>query len=520
MQSFMRTPSFLQDELSGLSWSHIHLFYLSSTYISKPYLIASLTIAFYNITLHPLAKFPGPKLYGAFYFPLYWHNYTGNLATVTKDLHEKYGSILRLSPTSLSFTSPEAVQDIYTHPKGSKPLQKDPELYHDLPGAVGSDIIVADDTTHARYRRILNHAFSPSALRSQEPLIQTYSKLLISRLTSLLLPPQTQNQPLQAKINIVAWLNFTTFDLISDLTFGSPLGALESGEYHPWMSAIFENVRVLALMRSLRAYALTRCVVELGLRVPVVRREINRMRAFTEEKTRGRLGMEMEGKGRRDLMSYILKYNDDAGMNTEEIISSSRVILAVSSETTATALSGLIFYLLTTPRCFERLKREIRGVFESVEEMTFEKEKWLRYLQACVEEVLRVYPPVAMELSRVTPREGWERTSVAAPHIATSLSPLNFTNPQTFIPERWLDDPQHRHDKLAASQPFSLGARSCVGKNLAYAEIRSIIVRLVWHFEFELCEESVGWREQKAFLLWEKGALWVRIESRKGVSGE
>ena len=34
-------------------------------------------------------------------------------------------------------------------------------------------------------------------------------------------------------------------------------------------------------------------------------------------------------------------------------------------------------------------------------------------------------------------------------------------------------------------------------------------------FDFELCEECVKWREQKTFLLWDKGPLWVRLEDRR-----
>jgi len=102
----------------------------------------------------------------------------------------------------------------------------------------------------------------------------------------------------------------------------------------------------------------------------------------------------------------VLRDNDEQGMNTDEIVSSSRVIIAAGSETTATALSGLIFYLLNTPPALSLLVNEIRSSFTSVKEMTFANEAKLPYLQACVEEILRVYPPVAMELSRLTPPEG------------------------------------------------------------------------------------------------------------------
>ena len=64
--------------------------------------------AVYNITLHPLAKFPGPKLRGAFYFPQYWDIYTGETVQKIKELHDTYGDTVRISPKTLSFTSSQA----------------------------------------------------------------------------------------------------------------------------------------------------------------------------------------------------------------------------------------------------------------------------------------------------------------------------------------------------------------------------------------------------------------------------
>jgi hypothetical protein len=87
------------------------------------------------------------------------------------------------------------------------------------------------------------------------------------------------------RVDIVSWLNFTTFDLIGDLAFGESFHALEGGEYHPWMAAIFENVRSLALIRVMRAYPLTRILLNLILKLQVIRKQINKMREFTELKT-------------------------------------------------------------------------------------------------------------------------------------------------------------------------------------------------------------------------------------------
>lgn len=46
-------------------------------------------------------------------------------------------------------------------------------------------------------------------------------------------------------------------------------------------------------------------------------------------------------------------------------------------------------------------------------------------------------------------------------------SPRNFTYPDEFRPDRWLDDrdqKEYEHDHGDAMQPFSVGPRDCVGR--------------------------------------------------------
>jgi cytochrome P450 len=48
--------------------------------------------------------------------------------------------------------------------------------------------------------------------------------------------------------------------------------------------------------------------------------------------------------------------------------------------------------------------------------------------------------------------------------MAATLSPKNFSDPLKFDPERWLGSKEKNpEDILAASQPFSLGSRGCIG---------------------------------------------------------
>jgi len=77
------------------------------------YFVWILVIAIYNVTFHPLARFPGPKLYGAFRFPFLWRLALEDTANMHIELHKKYGSVVRLSPKDLSFNTSQALRGIY-----------------------------------------------------------------------------------------------------------------------------------------------------------------------------------------------------------------------------------------------------------------------------------------------------------------------------------------------------------------------------------------------------------------------
>jgi cytochrome P450 len=66
-------------------------------------------------------------------------------------------------------------------------------------------------------------------------------------------------------------------------------------------------------------------------------------------------------------------------------------------------------------------------------------------------------------------------------------------------------------------QPFSVGPRNCIGRNLALAEMRLILARVLWNFDFELCPESERWAEQKVMSLWIKPELMCKVKVREGL---
>jgi cytochrome P450 len=100
----------------------------------------------------------------------------------------------------------------------------------------------------------------------------------------------------------------------------------------------------------------------------------------------------------------------------------------------------------------------------------------------------------------------------------TSHSPDNFKHPDSFIPERWLEDnKEFASDKKLASRPFSLGPRGCIGKDLSYMEMRLVVARMIWNFDLKNADSAWEWdsdgemKNMKAYSTWQKPELKVTI---------
>ncbi|KAK4681747.1 hypothetical protein QC764_110160 [Podospora pseudoanserina] len=469
------------------------------------FLLRSIYYAF----LHPLSKIPGPKLYSFWDLPYLYHAVRGNWPHKLKDLHDRYGPVVRYTSDNISFTTPSAWKTIYGHRNlpGQETFPKDPTAYRPTPSG-HPHIIIASDPDHRRQRRLLSHAFSEKALRAQEDILNHYATLLITKLTA--------KANAKVAVDIVQWFNFTTFDLIGDLAFGQPFNCLDSAAYHPWVSLIFSNIKLGVFFEVLRRHPFLGCLKTFLLPKHLVKSQ-KEHRALSEKTAKKRL--EAGGTERGDFMSYILRHNDEKGMSEGEIIENSSLLIIAGSETTATQLSGTTFWLLKNRDKYDKLVKEIRGRFGREDEIDLVAVGGLEYLEAVLEEGFRMYPPTPLALPRRVPPKGeyiegyWipGNTSVAVPQWASYQSSSNFRDPQKFVPERWLGDPRYADDVRGVLQPFSVGPRNCIGRNLAYAEMRLIMARLLWNFDLELMPESEEWNRQRIYVLWEKGAVNVRL---------
>lgn len=90
----------------------------------------------------------------------------------------------------------------------------------------------------------------------------------------------------------------------------------------------------------------------------------------------------------------------------DKLVMNASVLIVAGSETTATVLSGVTFLLLSHPDKLARVTDEVRNAFESEDDITMAKASQLDYMLACLEETMRLYPPVPIGMPRIVPKGG------------------------------------------------------------------------------------------------------------------
>ncbi|KAH6894738.1 cytochrome P450 [Thelonectria olida] len=481
-----------------LNVSHLALVFLTGT----TYLLAR---AIYDLFYHPLRIYPGPKLWAVSRLPLSRVFISGKAHHRVRKLHDRYGPVVRVAPDELSYCHPDAWHEIMGHrghgvPENPKDLTTFPTVFH-------KSILAANSNDHARMRRVSAPRFSATALKRQEDTLSYHVDLLI-----LQLHEHCQNGKLP--LDIISWINCATLDIISALVFGESFHCLQSTSYHSFVSLIFKGIKLAAYLACVRKFAF----VDALLSVLTPRR-------FTEKpETLFPWSSEQISRLLEDDKNNMRQQEEDR-LTKQEVITNASVFLVAGSETSATAISAAVFYLASDQLKLATLAQEVRSSFKHESEITSTGLQGLPYLNAVLEESLRMYPPVAGALPRKIAKGGCvllgrhvpENTLVSIWQWPLYRNPNYFVSPDSFLPERWLNIPRLGNNSTRAFRPFSYGPRDCLGKSLAYIEMRLILARIIWNFDVQITEESQLWeKKSRSYIAWEKGRMLVYLMPRTG----
>ncbi|EKG21329.1 Cytochrome P450 [Macrophomina phaseolina MS6] len=448
-------------------------------------LFVILTKGLYNVYFHPLSKIPGPFLSAFTELVYLWYWVRGDLVKHLCSLHQKYGKTVRIGPNRLSFIDAEVWKDIYGYKVGGNKkaaIMKDPQMYGPESNGRFSILAKFDDTEHKALRKVFQPGFSDRALRAQEPMIRGHVDKLVRNIYELI------NHDKDIPLNFVRMFNCITFDIIGELAFGESMGLLDDGKMYGWVESI-DGALFLGPYLSLFPWLMKLAMLILPGRLLESQAENIRYASNAVDKRLAK-GKVTE---KPDFWSLVLNSKDSEVLDHEDMKANANLFMAAGSETTATSLSGLMYNLLSHPDKLEKLLKEIRSSFSSEADHTIENIQKLKYLAACFDESMRLYPATPLSIPRLVVNGGGEvngqfvpdqvvktppinpktaltslKTRVAISTFAAYHSPHNFKDPEDFVPERWLpSDPlyaKYADDRRDVFQPFSYGPRNCIGK--------------------------------------------------------
>lgn len=370
----------------------------------------------------------------------------------------------------------------------------------DSAGGFESTFTAREKGRHALKRRILAHAFSGKALREYEPRIKLLTGNWLRRLAAV----STDD----GKIDFAAWANYIIFDILGDLCYGQDFGLVHSEKdryvtkllprtthswymlgYHPWTHLL----RYLLFKTALRS--------SLGR---TVTRDNSKFREFCVASLIERVKVEKMPKkmnsASHDMFHHLLNARDPEtgeGFSMGDLGAESVLLLIAGTHTTSVAIAATIFYLAKNKEKLERATAEVRDALCSTEDMGYRQLATLPFLQACINESLRLCPPTAGHLQREALSGGAEvdghwypaGTNLGISAYALQRNPLIWTDPDEFRPERWL---QNDSTRLKSHAPglvaFSSGPLGCPGKQLAYMEMNIVVAMLINRFDVTLAD--------------------------------
>ena len=202
---------------------------------------------------------------------------------------------------------------------------------------------------------------------------------------------------------------FTSYELsntcsvLGELAFSESFGSVKNRKTDSWVATILNQIKFLAYdgavyrlsptLHKWMPYFIPAEVAKAGVN------HVNKSKAKILHR------MEKGDLARRDFSSYLFEKKDELKLNDWNLAAYAQVMIVAGSETTATTLSAMTYYLCRNPLVYQKLKDEVRGTFRSADDITSVKAT-LPYLNAVINESLRIYPPVPIGVARIAPKGG------------------------------------------------------------------------------------------------------------------
>lgn len=183
-----------------------------------------------GLYLHPLAKFPGPKIAALTQLYEFYHDVVrpGQYTWVIRSMHQRYGPIVRISPYELHIDDPAFYDELYSG--ATKPREKW-SFTANMFGIPTAALSTIGSDLHRARRAPLNHLFSKRSVVQLSPAITKHVEKLCERIAEF----RGSNRPLSLRYAYSA----VALDVVTDYAFAQPYGALDDPAFgRQWADAV------------------------------------------------------------------------------------------------------------------------------------------------------------------------------------------------------------------------------------------------------------------------------------------
>ncbi|KAF2757737.1 cytochrome P450 [Pseudovirgaria hyperparasitica] len=473
------------------------------------------SIGLYRICFHPLRFFPGPLSFRISIWGRTWATFhKGERGAILIDeVHRRYGDYVRIAPNHISVRSASSIPLI--HGTGKTTVCHKSAAYLN-PVNFGSVNATRDPNEHAIYRKKWDKALDPKAASSYLPAIHQVVLALVSRLRYY------QGRPIVANHEYALF----AFDTMGRIGFGLPNGfnSMPSGRLPRAIADVVATTRIgVYMVNAIDISAASFIVSHHGqMFIPwlhmitgilptfgIIYKPDVKFREFIgaaiQEKSTTELPEKRQHQAHKDVISHLMDSSDGVKLSHSQLLSNGFIIGLAGSDTTISTITHMTYRFARHPNIARTLHQEISSALSHrgtpADWPAISK---LPYLDAFINETLRLHPPNPSPLPRVTPPEGLYLddgvyipggVNVSTPEWSLHHDSRYFSEPEVFMPERWIAHdvartsgasftprPECIFDRRAFI-PFLRGPYRCAGIYVAYMELKMWTAAVLMEFD-------------------------------------
>ncbi|KAE8148404.1 cytochrome P450 [Aspergillus avenaceus] len=379
-----------------------------------------------------------------------------------------------------------------------------------------------DEVLHKRLKTPIANLYSLSNILTFEIYVDQTLEVLFAQLDH-------RFSSSQQVFNLGDWLQYFAFDAMGTMSFSRRYGFLEKGRddkglikaiwafmkaaapmtQMPWLDLVLYKNPVVTLLKPTASQPIMEIV---SSRIEERQKELNSSNN-TDKGTRYKdfLARFMCIRAKKDTIPIWA------------VTAWSFPNVIAGSDTTAVAMKTLWYNLLMHPTNMHSLRGELTQA-QQQSKLTLPFPSWneithLPYLDACINEALRIHPPIRLSFERIVPAGGMtiggyffpEGTVVGMnPWVINRDRAIFGIDADIWRPERWLEDPVRTRTMENTLLSFGTGRRICLGRNIALLELKKLTAALVLNFDMEIVTPEKF--QAQNFLFFKQEGLYVTIK--------